>query len=85
MRLLCHVSELSLNDAQLLTACGITSPVELREASGDQLWSAVESFLATDQAQRFISAGQRYSRVRIGDWIHAAGGVGSTPSETAVR
>ena len=85
MSLLCHVSELSLNDAQLLTACGITSPVELREASGDQLWSAVESFLATDQARRFASAGQRYNRARIGDWIHAAGGVGSTPLETAVR
>jgi len=84
MSLLCHVSELSLNDAQLLTACGITSPMELREASSDQLWSAIESFLTTDQAGRFISAGQRYSRARIGDWIDAAGGVGSTPLETAV-
>ena len=54
------------------------------DASGDQLWSAIESFLTTDQAGRFASVGQRYSRARIDDWIDAAGGVGSTPLETAV-
>ena len=85
MSLLCHVPELSLNDAQLLTACGISSPAELREANGDQLFSAVESFLATDRDRRFTTAGKQCSRARIGDWIYAAGGVRSTPFETAAH
>lgn len=78
MSLLCHVPELTLNDAQLLTACGIGSPVELREANGDQLWSAVESFLSTSKARCLASDGKRYNRARIGEWIYAAGGVDKT-------
>ena len=83
MSLLCHVPELSLNDAQLLTACGIDSPKELREANGDQLFSAIESFLATARGQQLVTERRRYNRTRIGDWIHAAGGVGWTPLEPA--
>jgi len=84
MSLLCHVPELSLNDAQLLTTCGIDSPKHLREANGDQLFSAVESFLASDGGQRFATTKGRYTRARIGDWIHSAGGVGWTPHVAAV-
>ncbi len=85
MSLLCHVQELSLNDAQVLTACGIASPVELREANGDELFSAVESFLASDHGHRLVTDVERYTRARIDDWIYAAGGVRSMPLETATR
>lgn len=75
MRLLCHVPELTLNDAQLLTACGIHSPAELREAHTSPLWEAIEAFLASDEGRRFAPSRSRYTRDRIADWIYAAGGV----------
>ena len=85
MSLLCHVPELTLNDAQLLTACGISSPRELREANGDALHSAVESFLDSTPGRQQITARHRYNRARIGEWIHAAGGVGWSPLEMATH
>lgn len=75
MSLLCHVPELTLNDAQVLTACGVNSPAELRESDSGRLWEAVEGFLASDTAARFASARERYSRAQIADWVYAAGGV----------
>jgi hypothetical protein len=86
MSLLCHVPELTLNDAQVLTACGISSPVELRESDAGRLWEMVESFLASDAAERFAPVRRRYSRDQIADWIYAAGGVRKTkPSRKRSR
>ncbi len=86
MSLLCHVPELTLNDAQVLTACGITSPKELRESDAGRLWETVESFLTSDAAQRFAPVRRRYSRDQIADWIYAAGGVRKTkPSRKRSR
>ena len=74
MRLLCEVPELTLNDAQLLTACGVMSPHDLRHARTGDLWSAISSFLETDTAHRYTAAKHRYTRRQIDDWIFAAGG-----------
>ena len=75
MLLLCKVPELTLNDAQLLTACGIMSPHDLRHARTEDLWSAISSFLESDSSGRFATVKSRYSRQRTDDWIYAAGGV----------
>jgi hypothetical protein len=86
MSLLCHVPELTLNDAQVLTACGISSPVQLRESDAGRLWETVESFLASDAAERFAPVRRRYNRDQIADWIYAAGGVRKTkPSRKRSR
>lgn len=74
MLLLCEVPELTLNDAQLLTACGIMSPHDLRHARTEDLWAAVSSFLKSDASGRYANSKKRYTRRRMGDWIYAAGG-----------
>lgn len=74
MRLLCEVPELTLNDAQMLTAVGILSPHDLRHARTSELWSAVSSFLSSERGSRYASARGRYTRERMDDWIYAAGG-----------
>ncbi len=74
MRLLCEVPELTLNDAQLLTAVGIMSPHDLRHAHTGDLWTLISSFLESERNGRFETNRSRYSRSRTDDWIYAAGG-----------
>ena len=74
MLLLCEVPELTLNDAQLLTAVGIMSPHQLRHAKTSELWNSLTHLFDSDAGSRFRSARSRYTRHRIDDWIYAAGG-----------
>jgi uncharacterized protein DUF4332 len=60
IRLICFVPEVTLQDAQLLTALGFRGPGQLAQADGGQLQSAVRHFLAND-------ASSSSSRSRIQD------------------
>ncbi|MCA9230906.1 MAG: DUF4332 domain-containing protein [Planctomycetales bacterium] len=72
MGLMCFVPELTLNDAQLLTACDIDDLDELVELDVDQLLQQVEAFLDTDRGRRFASSRRSYSRSRVGSWLSGA-------------
>ena len=51
MRLICFVPEVTLQDAQLLTALGLRGPGQLAQADGEQLKSAIRNYLANDSDQ----------------------------------
>ncbi|MBX3434954.1 MAG: DUF4332 domain-containing protein [Pirellulales bacterium] len=72
MRLMCFVPDVSLNDAQVLGACGVTTPDELAGVDVDDLIATVDAFLATERGRRFASASDRFSRDQLRSWRRAA-------------
>ena len=72
MGLMCYVPELMLEDAQLLSANGITSLADLCDADADQLWLRVDNFLRSERGKHFKSTRHRFSQTRSRDWIRGA-------------
>ncbi len=68
MGLMCHVPNLTLDDAQVLAANGIDSPEDLFDADIDVLLRSIEDFLRTDRGSRFRHSHDHYSRSRLNNW-----------------
>ncbi|MDC0935170.1 DUF4332 domain-containing protein [Pirellulales bacterium] len=72
MLLMCFVPGVSLNDAQVLAACGIESPDDLIDAKLDALWDNVQAFLASDIGLRLAERGRRLTRDGLASWQNVA-------------
>ncbi|MCA9236313.1 MAG: DUF4332 domain-containing protein [Planctomycetales bacterium] len=72
MRLMCFVPGVSLNDAQLLAACGIETPKQLADADLGELVALADAFLDSSRGTRFVSARKRYERNQFRTWQRAA-------------
>ncbi len=70
MRLMCSVPGLTLNDAQVLTACGIRSLPELNDAVPIELEATIREFLKSDRGQRFAGSWGRFNASQIREWSH---------------
>ncbi|TWU29244.1 DUF4332 domain-containing protein [Bythopirellula polymerisocia] len=68
MDLMCNVAGLSLNDAQVLAACGITCHKDLCEADVDQLERIIHEFLQSERGQRFANVRKRFNTARLRRW-----------------
>ncbi len=66
--LMCHVPNLTLDDAQVLAAGGIDSPDDLFDADIDALLQSIENFLRNDRSHRFERSHNRFSRSRLSNW-----------------
>ncbi|NOY42049.1 MAG: DUF4332 domain-containing protein [Planctomycetes bacterium] len=72
MGLMCYVPEITLNDAQLLSAAGIASPEDLFDIEADFLLRMVEKFFSSGRGSQFAPSRERYSRSRLNNWIRGA-------------
>ena len=70
MRLMCSVPGLTLNDAQVLTACGIRRFADLRKAVPIELEATIRDFLRSDRGQRFPGSLSRFNASQIREWVH---------------
>ena len=71
-RLMCRIPELRGHDAQILVACGITTPEGLSAQKAADLYSVVEPFSRTKDGERIIRNGRRPDLAEISDWIQWA-------------
>jgi energy-coupling factor transporter ATP-binding protein EcfA2 len=67
MSLMCFVPSLSLNDAQVLAACEVTTPEALYSIDVRLLGEAVGRFAASSRGRRFATACKRLTRERLAD------------------
>jgi hypothetical protein len=81
---MCGVPGLTLNDAQVLTACGIRSFAELRKAVPIELEATIREFLRSERGQRFANAIGRFNASQIREWVHL-GTHTNKPSQPAAR
>ncbi|MCG8448238.1 MAG: DUF4332 domain-containing protein, partial [Pirellulales bacterium] len=72
MGLMCHVPELTLHDAQLLTIAGIFSPEQLMDVDLEALSESIEKSLATERGRRYAPLRHRYSRSQLSRWRQGA-------------
>ncbi len=63
--LMCFVPGVSLADAQVLSACEVTSPEALFNIDVRLLANAAEQFIATERGRRFASSRTRFTRDRL--------------------
>jgi hypothetical protein len=70
MRLMCSVPGLTLNDAQVLTACGIRSFTQLRDVVPIELEATIREFLKSDRGQRFAGSASHFNASQIREWSH---------------
>lgn len=68
MSLMCFIADVSLDDAQVLTAADILSPDDLSQTETDVLVERIEQFLASDRGRRFATNRSRFSRQQLADW-----------------
>ena len=68
MSLMCHVPNLTLDDAQVLAANGIESPEDLFEVEVESLLRSIEGFLRSDPGRPFERASGHYTRSCLGRW-----------------
>ena len=72
MGLMCHIPNLTLDDAQVLAASGIDSPEDLFDADIDALLRSIEDFFRSDHGRRFSHSRSRYSQSRLSSWRGSA-------------
>ncbi|MEM8944904.1 MAG: DUF4332 domain-containing protein [Planctomycetota bacterium] len=72
MALMCHVPNLTLDDAQVLAAIGVNSPAELFDTDIDRLLDEIAGFLRSEHGQRFARLGNRFTRTRLSGWRDGA-------------
>jgi uncharacterized protein YhaN len=70
MRLMVSVPGVTLNDAQVLAACGIRNFSDLRTAVPIELETTVRDFLRSERGQRFAASIPRFSASQIREWVH---------------
>lgn len=71
-RLMCRIPELRGHDAQILVACGLTSPEGLAAQSASDLYAIVEPFCRTRDGERLLRSGRRPDLAEVTDWIQWA-------------
>ena len=71
-RLMCQIPELRGHDAQMLVACGITTPEGLAGQKAADLFSVVEPFSRSKDGERIIRHGRRPDLAEVTDWIQWA-------------
>ena len=70
--LMCQVPGLRGHDAQLLVACEITSPEQLRGYSPDGLLAVVGPLAESREGQRMLRSANAPDLAEVQDWIHWA-------------
>ncbi len=71
-RMMCQVPELRGHDAQILVACGVTSPEDLAAQKPASLLSIVEPFSRTKEGERMIRNGKNPDLAEVTEWIQWA-------------
>jgi ABC-type Mn2+/Zn2+ transport system ATPase subunit/nucleotidyltransferase/DNA polymerase involved in DNA repair len=71
-RLMCQVPELRGHDAQILVACGITTPEDLAAKNPASLLSVVEPFSKTKEGERIIRNGKNPDLAEVTEWVQWA-------------
>ncbi len=72
-RLVCRIPNLRGHDAQILVACGITSPEALCRIDPQTLLAQTTSFANSTQGQRVLRGSQAPDLAEIKEWISWAG------------
>ncbi len=71
-RLVCRTPNLRGHDAQILVACGITSPEELTEANESDLLSRVQQFVRSPEGKRILRNSPAPDADEVNAWIRWA-------------
>ncbi len=71
-RLVCQIPELRGHDAQILVACGITTPEELARQIPATLLAVVEPFSITKEGERIIRSGRKPDLAEVTEWVQWA-------------
>ena len=71
-RLMCQIPELRGHDAQILVACGITTPEGLAGQNPAGLWAIVEPFSSTKDGAQIIQNGRKPDLAEVGEWVQWA-------------
>ena len=72
MGLMCHLPNVTLDDAQVLAAAGIESPEDLFDVDIDALMRSIEDFFRSDHGRRFSHARNRYGSSQLSRWRSGA-------------
>ena len=71
-RLMCQIPELRGHDAQILVACGITTPEALAGQNPAILLAIVEPFSNTSEGERIIRNGRKPDLTEVTEWVQWA-------------
>lgn len=71
-RLMCQIPELRGHDAQILVACGITTPEGLAGQNPASLWAIVEPFSSTKDGAQIIQNGRKPDLAEVAEWVQWA-------------
>jgi hypothetical protein len=71
-QLVCRIPELRGHDAQILAACGITSPELLAGRSAEELLSAMRPFLESAEGRRILRNQDGPDLQEVSEWIQWA-------------
>lgn len=67
--LACRIPQLRGHDAQILVACGVTSPELLAKMNANELWRQVAPFVKTSEGKRIIRNGRDPDLAEVSAWI----------------
>lgn len=68
-RLVCQIPQLRGHDAQILVACGITSPQQLTAQAAASLFEEVGPFCDTTEGERILRGGRKPDLDEVAEWI----------------
>lgn len=71
-RLMCQIPELRGHDAQILVACGITTPEALAGQNPSNLLATVEPFSNSKEGEQIIRNGRKPDLAEVTEWIQWA-------------
>lgn len=71
-KLMCQIPELRGHDAQILVACGITTPEGLAAQQPGELYAVVEPFARSREGERIIRNGRKPDLEEVTEWIQWA-------------
>ena len=71
-QLVCRIPNLRGHDAQILVACGITTPRQLASSLADELHDKVKRFIRTSEGKRIMRNGKRPDLAEVTAWIQWA-------------
>ena len=71
-RMVCQIPELRGHDAQILVACGITTPEELAAKNPSNLFTVVDPFSHSKEGERIIRSGKKPDLEEVTEWVQWA-------------
>ncbi len=71
-RMMCQIPELRSHDAQILVACGITTPEGLAGQNPSNLLNVVVPFANTKEGERIIRNGRKPDLAEVTEWVQWA-------------